>query len=675
MKTMRGIFSKVKRGRRGVLLAVALFMVSIVTISSVLMVQGLIFHQRANYRRMEVYKALNNADNGASIIQHWGNPGAVHPPSIAGLGDFQQISTAMTDFGTNVSDAGTGTLPLTGISPTAMAAANGATALLADMDLTANPTGYLMWFESPDDTTIILPNELSGRFPYLYLALVAAGGRFEWAPDVLQQVSTWYNSNNANLNPSDVNATGSDNNTGDIWRFSSVWRKPDGISQMYNSGQLVELEIARGPEDGPASPNGNDFSTVPDANPNAMKEQLRQDWANDVTAPNSWNRLEYDLAVRSVGISTTGISRTQITFLEVNPIISITIDAALTSFVGIALNGNFKVHWGEAWSVAGTTVMAKNQYSYVQNDPLLGGPDTWAAYRTMAAFSSWGGAWAEDTTAPYNLDRLSSMSTAVTNLQPGLFPDLTGNWKDVFYQHDSTLQFPDFSAYDDYFKQFAMSRDRYYSTDASGNIYHRGIEDIDGDGTADPNINDNPNFVPDFHDEFGVGATYVDAVADFVYIDTIDGLPPAADNSNLATISINGNGDGLKGFFWINANMKIGGTGNPPTLYNAEDPTAEVAVDAGNAVPDSSQHDLPNVFLNGLMYSSGSVQNVGQPKVYGAWVAQDGFTGGGTPDVYYNWRLKDGLVLDEGLLGSRLRRVYTIHFGTPAPAVVVVALP
>ncbi len=193
-----------------------------------------------------------------------------------------------------------------------------------------------------------------------------------------------------------------------------------------------------------------------------------------------------------------------------------------------------------------------------------------------------------------------------------------------------TLQFPDLlAAYND-FKVAAKQHGRYYGTDAAGNIYLDGIKDA--------------AHLVDFNTEFG-NSDRVNDPYDLLFIDTIDGTPPKADGSNLATISNSGTGVGMKGVFWIGANMLQKGAGNPANLV-AESPAA-----------GHPTQTLAKVYLDGVLYCAGTIDVTGNPVVFGSVVAENGFTGSGTFDVWYNWRLKDGLQLPQGNVGSNFRIV------------------
>ena len=314
--------------------------------------------------------------------------------------------------------------------------------------------------------------------------------------------------------------------------------------------------------------------------------------------------------IRSLGESPDGIERTVLTYMDVSPVVIIRIPAPLISHNVAAVVGNARIHWGEAWAKNDFNMLNKSQLDYL--DPSDSNYDPRAKYRSEGQINfpaNW--QWGE------NKDLFDP-----TRSQPGEAP-ASGDYVDAFYQHlpEGTLEWPDF----DYqtFKDLAMSHGRYYSTDAAGNIYRDGIEDA--------------AHQVDFLTEFGV-ANRDAAPYDFVFIDTINGQPPAADGSNLATISASGNSLGLKGVFWIGANFDAAGVGSPPSL-TAED-------------PDGNSFALSQIFLDGVIYAAGTTEMSGNAGVYGSVITQRGFSGGGTPDVYYNARLADGLLLDNGNIGS-----------------------
>ncbi len=315
--------------------------------------------------------------------------------------------------------------------------------------------------------------------------------------------------------------------------------------------------------------------------------------------------------IRSVGRSTSGLERTVLVYVNASPILSINLPAALFSFNVAAAFGNARVHWGESWTLRDFSMLNRSQMTYLRSSS--SDYDPWARYRSEGNIifpSNW--TWGE------GRDLYNPLRT-----QPGAAP-ASGQFADAFHQRlpAGTLSRPEF----DYqtFKEHALAHGRYYGTDAAGNIYRNGIKT-------------SANRVTDFMSEFGV-PDRESAPYDMIFIDTINGQPPAADGSNLATINASGTSVGLKGIFYIGANFDASGVGSPFSLtgYN----------------PDGDASTLQKIFTDGVIYTAGTCALAGNAGVYGSVVAQRGFTGGGTPDIYFNNELKKGLILDNGNAGS-----------------------
>ena len=135
------------------------------------------------------------------------------------------------------------------------------------------------------------------------------------------------------------------------------------------------------------------------------------------------------------------------------------------------------------------------------------------------------------------------------------------DYEEHFYQNvpEGELEFPDLAGFYDTFKDAAIQHGRYYSTDAAGNIYRDGIE------PGDPGYDADTHLVSDFAAEFSAPDTDGDGVPDrdgnpedVVFIDTVDGNPPADDGSNLADVSVSGS-LALEGFYSMAANFTVSG--------------------------------------------------------------------------------------------------------------------
>lgn len=332
-------------------------------------------------------------------------------------------------------------------------------------------------------------------------------------------------------------------------------------------------------------------------------------------APSAGDPVTSDFKILSTGrAGKSGTERRVLAYATLNPVINIKVPAALISYNGVGVNGNAKVHWGEAWSKNNMNMQAQNQYSYLSSDPK-------AIFRTEALINSWGGGWA---TSGKNPD-VNLALTYPTDM------GVKAAWDNHFYQGVPSAAFDAWGGWPtfDYstFKQMALAHGRYYSTDAAGNIYRDGVED-------------NAHKV-DFLTEFGV-ANHASAPYDLVFIDTTNGSPsvdhpPAADGSNIANINANGANIGLKGVYWLGANFAGTGLNNgySMTMTSPYGTTANASV-----------------FLDGVMYTAGTMAMQGGTSVYGSIVAQKGFTGGGTPDIYYNSALASGIPVGSGNVGS-----------------------
>jgi hypothetical protein len=324
----------------------------------------------------------------------------------------------------------------------------------------------------------------------------------------------------------------------------------------------------------------------------------------ELLGPDASDPIACLFKIRSTGESPEGIENTVLYYAQPNPIIKLPIPAPLISLGTAAAFGNARIHWGESWSRDNFSMLNNSQMDYLVSsnanyDPL-------ARYRTEGQIdfpNNWQWGAGKDLFDP-------------TRVNPGESP-ASGNYEDAFEQHlpPGTLEWPDLAGQYETYRDIARSHGRYYSTDASGNIYQDGIEDAD--------------HLVDFLTEFG--ASSIDTAAyDLVFIDTIDGNPPAADGSNLATVSVSGSSAGVRGVFYACANFDASGVGSPPALTVTNPNT-------------SASQSLPQIFLDGVLYTAGTLSLSGNAGVFGSAIAEGGFVGGGTPDVYYNVQLASGI--------------------------------
>lgn len=117
------------------------------------------------------------------------------------------------------------------------------------------------------------------------------------------------------------------------------------------------------------------------------------------------------------------------------------------------------------------------------------------------------------------------------------------------------------------------------------------------------------------------------------FIDTLDGLPPRKDGTNLSTISLNSSSQFFYGQFFVAANFKFDGGGDSPTLDLPQKPDKTI----GAPITDCR--------LFGLLHSYGEIATRSPANIYGAISAERGFPDGAVGDVYFAtnlWIPKDG---------------------------------
>jgi hypothetical protein len=329
--------------------------------------------------------------------------------------------------------------------------------------------------------------------------------------------------------------------------------------------------------------------------------------------------------VRSEGATPSGSTRRILAYIQPNPMepARITLNAGLICLSHARQLGNGHVHWGESWSKGDFQILQKPQCADLDNTSGEDIYDPFARYRSESQLlfrSSW--------KSGVGLD----IYEEATRRFPGTEP-ASGNFSGAFEQFipEGVLEWPDFLSVYQQFKNHALSHGRYYSTDDKGYIYKDGIEDRD--------------HRVDFEKEFGIDNRETSPY-DFVFIDTIDGNPPAADGSNLAEIRSAGDGKGMKGIFWIGGNFRQAGEGEP------EDLLVEKPVLNQDGTISLEEVTLPLVYLDGVMYIAGRADFRGNPVVFGSLVVEQGYDSRGTPDIYYNYKLKDGLDIRKGNVGS-----------------------
>ena len=296
--------------------------------------------------------------------------------------------------------------------------------------------------------------------------------------------------------------------------------------------------------------------------------------------------------------------------------------APIVSRAKAKFGGNAAGHWGEVWAAGKMETPLESQMKKYVSD------DEWLKYRSESQIlfdSTWGvpkwdPTWVEGT--DYHKDPETGLDVVdVRPYQPADGVILKGvDYTNVFWQ-SQTLDWPDYKY--ERFERLSKHKGRYFSSDATGNLYRDGIVDADHLTTDPTDLNTGTMADRSTNPDVWAEVDY-----DVIFIDTIDGAPPAADGSNLATLNISGGDMSWKGFYYICANMRL--TGSPTSAIPVKDPN-------GNYTPGGEK-----AFMDGILAVKGSIEVAGNPIVYGSVYADGGFSGGGTMDVYYNVELANG---------------------------------
>jgi hypothetical protein len=128
-----------------------------------------------------------------------------------------------------------------------------------------------------------------------------------------------------------------------------------------------------------------------------------------------------------------------------------------------------------------------------------------------------------------------------------------------------------------------------------------------------------------------------------MFVDTTDQQVPNATGSNLQEISLNGL-TYTKGSFYLAADINVMGLGSP-TNKNVQSPPWDPTLADPATSTDPAQrvavNNLP-VHINGAFYTAGVMNITGNLQIFGALVTERGFSGAGTPEIWYDYDLRDG---------------------------------
>lgn len=321
--------------------------------------------------------------------------------------------------------------------------------------------------------------------------------------------------------------------------------------------------------------------------------------------------------------------------------VRITVPGGIVSGGTVGANGHFNLHWGEAWAKGEIQLKLNRKYTNKNQPPWNWRPqsdnnqvgadtDQWVKFITANGFiKDDNGDIIVDDSNISNVGALSTNLEKYGNILYQFMDRLTPPGEQTLSQKiDAVIE--QYAKLNDpskgylYWKQTAIQRDTYFRVAADGKVYDAYGNYRFASATA---AMDYYRSLPN---------VYV------AFFDTKDGNPPNAyppsDNrSNWADITFTGSlANCSKGLLYVAGNLKIGGSGRPPAIKILNPTEIE------NNVPRESASTTAEVFHDGVIFTYGDFEYQGNPIIYGAVVTRGKYDCGGTPNVYYNARLKTG---------------------------------
>lgn len=370
----------------------------------------------------------------------------------------------------------------------------------------------------------------------------------------------------------------------------------------------------------------------------------------------------------ATGATPDGARATVRSLIAENMTYDISSPGAIISRATATYDGNFSVHWGELWAQDNVDLASNWQ----QKIPTMS-EDPWFMLRTEGVLMDHRGREYAD-----GRERGGFASTPIAPGEPvyeipfhsdylytGSGPKIDSGYDNL--RQNQSLEFPHYP-YEEW-KSFVRTMGyQYYFTDTDGVVY--------GEERDPSSANFGQTVGKSFDDWFGASpsdANYDEILDKVVFVDSVpvddNGNPapkdqngiPIIDNTyyprnpsvidgdpaaRMAEIKLAGGGLHTRGAMFVAANLDMKGQGNPPSSNQVPD------VVKPNFQPPDKQF---RIFHNGFLHVWGSVSGGGNRTVYGSIYAERGYASNGTPEVYYNIRMRDGSWLN--LNTSRVRRM------------------
>jgi hypothetical protein len=297
--------------------------------------------------------------------------------------------------------------------------------------------------------------------------------------------------------------------------------------------------------------------------------------------------------VRVKAVDTAGATRT--IEQEIGPSLNFAIAAGLTAAGAGGWNGQGSVHWGAV--VSGGNISAGQNSIHCLSNAVCGGPDNVSSGFGQA--DKW---WSLDATGT-----IAAQGVTLPDANYAITQNSTKTPQMLSTDQKAAL------------KQYSLDTGQYYVYCSTDGLLHKG----------------NSSGMP-----IGAGTSFNSLTNgksnSLLYVD-IGKIDPGCNATTPSTPTFSvGGGSGYytQSNIIMNGNFSIVGSGGT-TNITAQNPDQ---VDA-----EQSGTKTLGVHFNGLLYTTGNFDSTGNPIVYGAVVAEGGFTGSGTPDIWYNKNLANGL--------------------------------
>ncbi len=370
----------------------------------------------------------------------------------------------------------------------------------------------------------------------------------------------------------------------------------------------------------------------------------------------------------STGVSTDGqTEQTIVADVLISKFSGVVIPAPIVAGMSVGANGQFNLHWGDAWALGDIEVPGKiagNSFSFnkffptTSTDPLARIFTTGMIYGNDGALiapaappgvpvppqsvaeSPLLGSYDPEYDNMFQLWDRTSEATDRLNI-----PDAEGNYPDPLVDVvDDLLTDLEY----DLWKELALERGQYYRPDSSGEFYDYEdyplyIDNVTKEITRASETDGATNKRVTIHalSLYPKTGDFDDATlpADIIFIDTIDGNTPydnGGGDTNLCDLTLTGGSTTAdffytKGVLYICGDLYIGGLG----------PGSTPELSLTN--PNTGIPEPVNIWHNGLVLAERNFVNQGTAATFGSIVARGSFHGGGSPDVYYNVLLKSGM--------------------------------